>query len=753
MTRPLVNITTTREVYIMTETKQDPTFWAAPELATADYPVFPLGGKAPAVEGGFYAATTDHSEIAAWIEAGFGDCDIGMATGQVSGVVVIEADSPTRRDEMEHQVGPPHVITRRGAHWYFKHPRDGKVVSRSVATNLDCKGDGGYVAVPPSTNKTWNAASGLADLPCIGKSTKSTSGIPDKNELPELPAKLREELRPGRSANGSHPEGGYDVGDLLQMEVSAIIARHVKVLPSGKRHAHLKHLCGVLLRRGVAHESAERMLIKAWQLAEGDLAARAPKEVPNTLRTTAAAIAEGNATGVPNLEELSPGLAAELEAALSKEDPVLVEDQTSSSGPADLLYIEKSTKSATKLELVRFARRPSPPPQQFIIPDLVPRHHPTTLYGWSGTAKSTIALYLAMCIAGGREEFFGYEVMVHGPVIYLDFELDADGQQNRAERLAAGMGIAVPDDLMYIAARGVRTNEAIGFALAACAEHEVVLGILDSLGPAMVGDMSAAKDVIGFHNNYIAPFKAVGATPLLVDHQARQQAGEGYQSKGAFGSAYKEHLSRSLIQVEAGDRSTEENTLNIRLRHKKTNFGVLCEPFDVTLQFSEKAITATVRDLTPADRAQETTLNSKDRVIAALEDGPAYPDELVESTGLARSTVKNTVNALKRAGVVEITGEVRGQMEQVQLVAPVALPIKGGAASAAEDLTPGQRIIALLRDPPGWLSDQLKLCREESERYFEPTCAAISRAVFEDSHHAEEVAPVLQAHLEQEPLY
>ena len=77
----------------------------------------------------------------------------------------------------------------------------------------------------------------------------------------------------------------------------------------------------------------------------------------------------------------------------------------------------------------------------------------------------------------------------------------------------------------------------------------------------MVGDMAAAKDVIEFHNRYSAPFKTIGATPLLIDHQARQQAGEGYQSKGAFGSAYKEHLSRSLIQVEAGDRSAEQGTL------------------------------------------------------------------------------------------------------------------------------------------------------------------------------------------------
>ncbi len=287
-----------------------------------------------------------------------------------------------------------------------------------------------------------------------------------------------------------------------------------------------------------------------------------------------------------------------------------------------------------------------------------------------------------MSVAGGREQFFDRSVAIHGPVLYIDFELDADEQHRRVLQLATGLGMEVPPDLLYVSALGVRTHEVISFALDVCKEHGVVMVVLDSLGPAMVGDMAAAKDVIEFHNHYIAPFKESGATPLLVDHQARQQSGEGYQSKGAFGSAYKEHLSRSLVQVERGDQDAEQGALNVRIRHKKANFGALCDPFDVALSFSEEEITASVRELTSADRAQESTLNSKERVRAALEDEPAYPDDLVESTGLSRGTIKNAITALKRSGVVEKTGECRGQMEQVRLVAPAARPIKESAASA-----------------------------------------------------------------------
>ncbi len=405
-------------------------------------------------------------------------------------------------------------------------------------------------------------------------------------------------------------------------------------------------------------------------------------------------------------------------------------------GAASAAAGEDAASNSSALKLVRFSGRPAPPTREFIVDGLIPRHHPTTLFGWGGTAKSLIAVLLAMSVAGGREKFFGHDIAVHGPVMYIDFELDADEQHRRVMQLAAGMNMEVPEGLLYVSTLGARTHEAVDFALSTCEEHKAVLAVLDSLGPAMVGDMAAAKDVIGFHNCYIAPFKAAGATPLLVDHQARQQAGEGYQSKGAFGSAYKEHLSRSLIQVEAGDRSAEQGTLNVRLRHKKANFGALVDPFDVTLEFSSEEISASVRDLTPTDRAQEATLNSIDRVAAALEDGAAYPDELVETTGLTRGTIKNAITTLKKARRVETTGEAKGQMEEVQLAALAARPIKESAASAAPD-TP--TVAGLFADPPEWLRTQLRIYREDPARHIKPLCAVVAATVFGDDRHGDEV--------------
>jgi hypothetical protein len=272
--------------------------------------------------------------------------------------------------------------------------------------------------------------------------------------------------------------------------------------------------------------------------------------------------------------------------------------------------------------------------------------------------------------------------------------------------------------------------------------------LLDSLGPAMVGDMSAAKDIIGFHNNYIAPFKGIAVTPILVDHQARQQAGEGYQSKGAFGSAYKEHLSRSLIQIERGDQDADDGKLNVRMRHKKTNFGPMVDPFDVALTFGIDKIAASVRELLPSEKAQENTLNKKERILAALEGEPLFPEEVVEATGLNPGTVKNSITQLKKAGKIAITGQMNGRAEQVQLAASSSRPLKDRADDAANPKT----VARLFANPPEWLRTGMKLYRENPDRHFRAMCTSVAAEVLGDGNRRPEIEDEVRKALEQPPL-
>jgi RecA-family ATPase len=139
--------------------------------------------------------------------------------------------------------------------------------------------------------------------------------------------------------------------------------------------------------------------------------------------------------------------------------------------------------------------------------------------------------------------WLGRDVEEGGEVLYCDFELDAAEQRRRVMQLARGEGLKrVPDTFRYMSALGYSLREAFDAALAECKEHGVKLLILDSLGPALEGDAEAARDVIGFFQKRLEPFRAAGVTVLVIDHQSHLRSGQRYQDKSAFGSVYKTNL-------------------------------------------------------------------------------------------------------------------------------------------------------------------------------------------------------------------
>jgi AAA domain len=230
----------------------------------------------------------------------------------------------------------------------------------------------------------------------------------------------------------------------------------------------------------------------------------------------------------------------------------------------------------TKPEVVRLAEVERPGPRRYLCQDLVLGAYVTLLHGDGGVAKSLLALALAVAVAGNSREWLGRRVE-HERVLYLDFELDAEEQARRVHQLCNGAGLKMPPkDLLYMSAVGHTTREAFEAAREACQEHAVELLIVDSYGVALHGDAEHARDVIGFHQEYLEPLRALGIAVFVIDHQSRLQAGQSYQQKGAFGSVYKGNLARSVIQVEATERA--EGTLTVRLRQKKHTLGRLPSP-------------------------------------------------------------------------------------------------------------------------------------------------------------------------------
>jgi hypothetical protein len=299
-----------------------------------------------------------------------------------------------------------------------------------------------------------------------------------------------------------------------------------------------------------------------------------------------------------------------------------------------------------------------------------------------------LALSAGSALAAGAEEWLGRKVQ-NCPVLYADFELDADEQRRRAYQVARGSFLGKPPhDLIYVSGLGQPAGEVLTGCLDVCDAEDVGLVIVDSLGIALQGDAENARDVIKFHHQYLDPFRAAGVTLLVIDHQGKTQAGERYQSKRTFGSVYKENLARSVIQVEPSDRGS--GLLTLKVRQTKHNFGPKAEAFGVRLTFSEK-ITVDEQPLDATELAGESTLNAGDRVLLTLKDGPAYPADIAEKCDMPLGTVKNELTRLRKRGLVAYTEEVQRQARQVRLtedglsVTGVTLPIGG-----CDAVTPGE---------------------------------------------------------------
>tara|TARA_Y100000310_G_scaffold216113_1_gene217106 strand:- start:2186 stop:2992 length:807 start_codon:yes stop_codon:yes gene_type:complete len=127
---------------------------AAIAYTNIGYPVFPIrvNAKTPLTPHGFKEATTDQARIIEWW-GNWPDANIGLATGEVSGVSVVDIDGPAGVDSVK-MLGLPKtwtVQTPRGTgyHLYFTYTPDLKQAA-AVMPGIDIRNDGGYILLPPS---------------------------------------------------------------------------------------------------------------------------------------------------------------------------------------------------------------------------------------------------------------------------------------------------------------------------------------------------------------------------------------------------------------------------------------------------------------------------------------------------------------------------------------------------------------------------------------------------------------------------
>lgn len=204
----------------------------AKEYVRAGLSVIPLKprNKIPALPWReFQERLPAEEELESWFGNGSRN-NIGIVTGAISGLAVLDADSAEAVEWCETNLPlTPTVQTARGRHYYFKF-RPGLKNSVNVnGLNLDVRGEGGYVAAPPSEHETgvtyaWIEGRGLDELPLA--------------ELPEI----------------IHVRPCLDKAPIKEL---------LKGMVAGHRNASLARIAGTLFSKGLDYDEALSLCL-AW---------------------------------------------------------------------------------------------------------------------------------------------------------------------------------------------------------------------------------------------------------------------------------------------------------------------------------------------------------------------------------------------------------------------------------------------------------------------------------------------------------
>lgn len=127
------------------------------ELYDLGFSLIPVrtGQKMPAIQWtGYQVQRATLDEIANWQRAGY---NAGIVTGEISGIVVLDCDTPEAIAQAKELGTPDRTVsvrTAKGRHFYFRHPGFPVSNRAGLLPGIDIRGDGGFVVAPGSVHET-----------------------------------------------------------------------------------------------------------------------------------------------------------------------------------------------------------------------------------------------------------------------------------------------------------------------------------------------------------------------------------------------------------------------------------------------------------------------------------------------------------------------------------------------------------------------------------------------------------------------
>lgn len=355
-------------------------------------------GKHPRTPNGLKDASKDEAQINAWW-AQWPDANVGIATGQVSGIVVLDVDAAKGAHSADLLFGDvdatalsltPKVKTGGGLHFYYKYPAgvDIRNSASKLGKFIDVRGEGGYVVAPPSKHIS-------------GKTYEFLNVVDELAEFPaEWIAKLKAPAVHAASSNGAAAPATNGSSPFVVPPPASTLTLPDEI-NQGQRNVELTKLAGSLRRIGLS----ENAIFSALAI-ENQRICKPP-------------------IGDDELHHIARSVA--------RYSPQDVLNQVSDANPADPnADYENTLKPYLFGDFLR---------QQFEEKEVLGFHigkrDIAIIQAATNAGKTTLLRNIGLCMAAGRPFMPFYEAPRPVKIAYFDFENDAQDVQRDLKQMFA----------------------------------------------------------------------------------------------------------------------------------------------------------------------------------------------------------------------------------------------------------------------------------------------------------------------------
>ena len=626
-------------------------------------------GKHPRTAKGLNDATKDQQVIKEWWVQ-WPDSNIGVRTGQVSGIMAVDLDVKDEDDingitnwyALLDDHGPASTMTAftggGGQHWVYKLPANVEVrndAGTKLAKGIDVRGDGGYIVVAPSIHLSgdsyeWedNSQAVLAPEWLITKCAVPVVKTP--------------------AATIERPVGDYEPWVTTALEG----------VGESYRNQTAARLVGYFHKSGVAEDIIYAILTP---FAE---ACTPPMDIRELRRTVASVcryerqITDHHIVDPPDFQEIAgqliytwrkSGVSIKVDEMVRDRDGIHCEldieaimpgRQTLDHGPIRFNLSSTTTRNSLvkylggqmpelawatmmdtvcRLAIAHFKVGPSLlnlahyegfPPNWLLWP-LILEDEINILFGDGGNGKSLIAMAAAVSLQTQNSLLSGMIPNGNTKTMYLDWEASPNAHASRLKKL---MHPAPMMDMAYLRC-SAPLHEIARQVKRHLTESGCSMVIIDSIAAACGGEPERADVALRLCN----AVRALDTTALLIGHQTKGNDDTGKP----FGSVFWTNEARSTMEIKR-QQDAGQDTMNLGLYHRKINDGRLEKPLGISVSFGDDTIKFNSQSIVDVPELA-SRLPTKDVVYQFLmPNGPSSVEEIVAATDRKVNTVHKVFN-------------------------------------------------------------------------------------------------------------